>query len=235
VLIQLLTVDRDILHKRSRRPLARPFQCCAPNDRSLSIFGNLLLLWLAALPLMGSPGPATMSLAAMGAAFGIRRSISYLSGIVMGTFAVLIMIATGVTGLILARPDLVVLITFIAATYILYLAYRIATAPVLAKDIERTKSPAFIGGFLLALANPKAFAAIGAVYSGNTVLKDSALFDAAAKTLALSVVIVCVNTAWLVFGSTFSTILTDARKARIANMAFAVMLVVSVVIAWVLS
>ena len=42
---------------------------------------DLALLWLAAFPLMGSPGPATLSLAAMGAAYGGRRSLSYLAGI----------------------------------------------------------------------------------------------------------------------------------------------------------
>ena len=41
---------------------------------------DLILLWLAAFPLMGSPGPATMSLAAIGAAFGWRRGLCYLSG-----------------------------------------------------------------------------------------------------------------------------------------------------------
>ncbi len=45
---------------------------------------NLLLLWLAALPLMGSPGPATISLAATGSAFGIRPGLGYLSGILKG-------------------------------------------------------------------------------------------------------------------------------------------------------
>ena len=92
---------------------------------------NLFFLWLAAIPLMGSPGPATMSLAAMGAAFGGRRSLQYLIGIIFGTIGVLVLIATGVTAIILAQPVLVSAITVVAVAYILYLAYRIATAPLL--------------------------------------------------------------------------------------------------------
>lgn len=192
---------------------------------------NLFLLWMAAFPLMGSPGPATMSLAAIGAAFGTRRGLFYLFGIMAGTFGVLVLIATGVTGLILAQPILVTAITALAAAYILYLAYRIATAPVIAKDIASAKSPSFQSGFILAIANPKAFAAIGAVYSGNTLLPGDLMLDAAAKIGALSVVIISVNSAWLVFGSAFSSVLTNPRTARVANVTFAMMLVGSVLLA----
>ena len=140
----------------------------------------------------------------------------------------LLLIATGVTGLVLAQPHLAMLITVLAAGYVLYLAYRIATAPVIAKDIATAKSPAFYSGFLLAIANPKAFAAIGAVYSSHMLLHDEFLLDAAAKIGALSVVIVCVISVWLLFGSAFSSLLTNPRKARIANVTFAIMLVGSV-------
>lgn len=190
--------------------------------------GSLIVLWLAALPLMGSPGPATMSLAAIGAAFGARAGLPWLAGIVAGTFGVLLLIATGVTGLILAKPVLVTLITVLAAAYILYLAYRIATAPVIAKESGEAKTPSFSGGFVLAIANPKAFAAIGAVYSGNSLIPDALLPDAIAKIAALAVVIVAVNATWLVFGSILSSILKDPKTGRIANIAFAVMLIASV-------
>lgn len=192
---------------------------------------DLLRLWLAALPLMGSPGPATLSLAAVGAAFGAARGLGYLAGIIAGTFGVLLLIASGVTGLLLAVPALVWLVTALAAAYILYLAYRIATAPVLSGDTSSARAPSLAGGFVLAIANPKAFAAIGAVYSGNSLLPDDLLLDAAAKTLALLVVIVAVNATWLVFGSALSRVLHDPRRGRIANVAFAVLLVLSVALA----
>ena len=193
--------------------------------------GDLIVLWLAALPLMGSPGPATMSLAAVGAAYGARPGLGYLAGIVAGTTGVLLLIATGVTGLILAEPALVRVITVLAAVYILYLAYRIATAPVLAGAGPETAAPSFPGGFLLAIANPKAFAAIGAVYGGHTILEGDPLLDAAAKIAALAAVIVVVNAAWLVFGAALSSVLRDPRIGRIANIAFAVLLVASVALA----
>ena len=193
--------------------------------------GEIVLLWLTALPLMGSPGPATMSLAATGAAFGPRRGVRYLSGIIAGTFGVLILIATGVTGLILAMPELVWIITLAAAIYILYLAYRIATAPALGTTPSGAPAPSFHGGFFLAIANPKAYAAIGAVYSANVLIAGNAGADASAKVAALLVVIVVVNSAWLLFGATLSYWLHDPRASRAINLMFAVLLVGSVVLA----
>ena len=192
---------------------------------------ELLRMWLAAFALMGSPGPATLSLAAVGAAYGAASGASYLGGIVAGTFGVLLLIATGVTGLILAVPALKWTIAAVAAFYILYLAWKIATAPPLSDRGASASAPSFGGGFVLAIANPKAFAAIGAVYTGSTLVPARIVADAVTKIAALTLVILVVNSAWLVFGSILSRVLRDPQKGRIANIAFAVLLVASVLLA----
>lgn len=193
--------------------------------------GSLLVLWLAAVPLMASPGPATMSLAAIGALHGASAGLRYLAGIVSGTVCVLLLIATGVTGLVLAVPALVWLLTAMAAAYILYLAWQIATAPVPTARAGKTGPPSFAGGYALAIANPKAYAAIGAVYSGHSVVAGDLLADTAAKIAALSAVIVTANLAWLVLGSAFSGFLRDPVRGRVAGIAFALLLIASVALA----
>lgn len=189
---------------------------------------HITLLLLAAFPLMGSPGPATLSLAATGSAFGVSRSLRYLAGIVSGTTGVLLMIAAGVGTVILAVPGLTPVIVVLATVYILYLAYRIATAPVLSDEAAERPAPSMAGGFLLAIANPKAFAAIGAVYAGIMVAPERPLLDAAVKVAVLVAVIVVVNTAWLMLGASFAAFLRHPRIGRAVNIAFAVLLVVSV-------
>ncbi len=190
----------------------------------------LLLLLLAAIPLMGSPGPATMSLAATGAAFGVRHGVPYLVGIIIGTTATLLLVASGVTGMILAVPGAAPFLIAAAAVYILYLAYRIATAPPLAARSAAAKKPALIGGLLLGIANPKAYAAIGAVYSSAAPVASRAELDAALKVATLAAVIVVVNGSWMLFGATLGGLLRRPRSARIINVTFAVLLVVSVAI-----
>ncbi len=188
----------------------------------------LLSMWLAAFPLMGSPGPATLSLAAIGAAYGSRAGLGYLAGIVSGTCCVLVMIATGITGLIMAWPALANALVVAAAAYIIYLAIRIATAPPVSKDRKGMKLPSLPGGFGLAIANPKAFAAIAAVYGGHQLVQHNPALDAVAKITALSLVIIAVNAAWLVLGSLISALLHDPVKARFTNIAFSIMLLASV-------
>jgi threonine/homoserine/homoserine lactone efflux protein len=188
---------------------------------------SLGLLLLAAFALMGSPGPATISLTAAGSAFGVSRSIGYLIGIIAGTIVVLLMIAAGLGSVVLAVPGVLPVVTALAALYILYLAYKIATAPVQPEAETERKAPSVAGGLLLAATNPKAFAAIGAVYASVALVPESPARDAAAKVVALTVVIVIVNTAWLFIGASVPGLLRRPRIARAVNVSLAILLVLS--------
>lgn len=174
---------------------------------------------------MGSPGPATMSLAATGAAFGVRCGILYLAGVNLGTTAVLAVVATGVTGIVFTVPGATPAIIGAAFAYILYLAYQIATAPppqeVSAADVQ----PSLLGGLFLGVANPKAYAAIGAVYASAVLVADRPLLDGMLKFALLTGVIVLVNGFWLVVGATLSGVLRRPRTARIVNVSFALLLI----------
>ncbi|WP_352840052.1 LysE family transporter [Mesorhizobium sp. M0514] len=127
----------------------------------------MLALVLAATVVMGSPGPATISVTAIGAAFGLRNSLHYTSGIILGTVAVLLVVATGIKAILTSMPGVAPVLAVASAAYILYLAYRIATAPPLAARDSSAVLLTFLGGFLLAVANPKAYVAIAAVLAGS--------------------------------------------------------------------
>jgi threonine/homoserine/homoserine lactone efflux protein len=181
-------------------------------------------LLVAALAIMGSPGPATISLTALGSAHGIRRSIRYLVGIITGTTIVLLAVATGLTAVLLALPALHVGLIAVSAAYILWLAYHIATAPPLVVQASNSRAPTLAGGLLLGVANPKAWVAIAAVFAGAT-LSESATVDAAGKIALLTATIVVINTSWLVAGAALAPLLRDARRARIVNGTLAAALV----------
>jgi threonine/homoserine/homoserine lactone efflux protein len=193
---------------------------------------NIVVLLLAAIPLMGSPGPATLSLAAAGSVYGVAPSLWYLAGIIGGTAVVLLLIASGITGLLFAVPGVLPVLTAAALLYILYLAYKIARAPVLSQGADQGEAPSLAGGLLLAVGNPKAFAAIGAVYAGVAVVPALPLWDAVVKVAALSAVIVVVNTSWLAAGAALSRFLRHPRIGRGVNVIFALLLVVSVALAF---
>ena len=81
--------------------------------------GSLLLISLA---IMGSPGPATISLVAAGSGYGVRRSLPYLVGIITGTLVVLVAVATGITAVLLEIPALGPVLVWVSAAYVLWLA-----------------------------------------------------------------------------------------------------------------
>src|SRR5438105_3333840 len=73
------------------------------------------------LAIMGTPGPATISLTAAGSAHGVRRSLAYLAGIVVGTIVVLVAVATGITAALLAVSGVRPVLLATATAYILWL------------------------------------------------------------------------------------------------------------------
>jgi threonine/homoserine/homoserine lactone efflux protein len=187
-------------------------------------------LVLASAAIMGSPGPATVSLVAVVSAYGTRRALAYLAGIVVGTALVLIAVATGLTAALLALPAVRTVLVAVSAAYILWLAYRVATAPPLSSATPAAGAPSLAAGVLLGVANPKAWVAIAAVFA-SARLADAAATDAVAKSVVLAVMIVVIMTSWLVAGRALAPLLRDPRRARRVNVVLAVVLVVSAVAA----
>ncbi|MEA2392296.1 MAG: hypothetical protein QOJ82_187 [Solirubrobacteraceae bacterium] len=193
-------------------------------------WGSMAPLVLTSLAIMGSPGPATISLTAAGSTYGVRRSVGYLVGVIVGTTIVLVAVATGVTATLLAVPAMRSILIAVSAAYILALAYRVATAPPLAAHAATSAAPSLAGGALLGIANPKAWVAIGAVFA-STHLATSATADAAVKIAVLAPMIVLINATWLVAGASFAPLLRDPLRARMINTGLAVVLVVSAAVA----
>jgi threonine/homoserine/homoserine lactone efflux protein len=190
------------------------------------IWRPLTALILASIVIMGSPGPSTISVTAMGAAFGVRRSLRYACGLILGTIAVLFLVAAGIVALLVAIPYAAQVLGAVSVAYILYLALRIATAPPLGRNTENRAAPVFGGGFLLAIANPKAYLAIAAVYAGTTVIAADQGLDAIIKTVLLSLMIVIIHLFWLLTGASLSRILHDPVSSRVVNVTLAAALVI---------
>jgi threonine/homoserine/homoserine lactone efflux protein len=187
-------------------------------------WGSVAPLVLAAAAIMGSPGPATISLVAVVAAYGVRRSLPYACGLVAGSGLVLVAVATGVTATLLAVPALGSLLIAGSAAYILWLAYHIATAPPLSAQRAAADAPSLAGGTVLGVANPKGWVAMAAVFA-SARLADTAATDAAAKTAVLAVMIVLIMTVWLIAGASLAPMLRYPQRARIVNATLAAALV----------
>jgi len=192
--------------------------------------GALGTLLLTAVVLMASPGPSTLSLVATGSAYGVRRTLPYFLGIVLGTIAVLVVVGAGLTAAVLAVTPLRVALLVASAAYIGWLAWRIATAPPPGSHRPDGAAPSGRGGVLFGLANPKSWLALSAIFNSARV-SAAAVTDAAVKVLLLAGLVVVVHAAWLVAGSGLPALLRHPGHHRVVNVVLAAALVGSVVLA----
>ena len=197
---------------------------------------DLLGFLLAAIALTGSPGPAVLSCAASGAAFGLRRSLGYILGLIVGMMIVISAVAGGVTGALLAIEGAAPVLAIAAAIYILYLAWRIATAPPpdAPDQASAARPPSIGGGIFLQLVNPKAYAAMTALFSGFVLLPGEAVWDALIKGALLIAMIAVVNATWCLLGSGLGRLTRQPRVHRAINLGFAALLIASVAFALLL-
>ena len=190
------------------------------------------LFLMTSLALVGSPGPNTMSLTAVGASFGTRRGVRYMIGLDLGMVAVVALVASGLWAVILSYPGIAPVITVAASAYLLYLAYKIAMAPPMSRLEAPGRAPGVLPGVLLSLTNPKAYVSVAAVVSRYTLLPGRPVADEVLKGGLFLALVVIVNVLWLGAGSLLARAVTNPRVGRWVNIAFAAVLVVSVLAAF---
>lgn len=81
---------------------------------------------------------------------------------------------------------------------------------------------------LLSLSNPKAYAAMGALFSGYTLRPGAPVQDGLTKAAIVMAVILIVNFLWLSVGATLAQTLRNPKASRAVNITFAVLLLASV-------
>lgn len=149
----------------------------------------------------------------------------------LGTIAVLLVVASGVVALLATMPKLAPVLAVASAAYILYLAFKIATAPPLAARDTDAARPTWLAGFLLAVANPKAYVAIAAVFAGASSGQGGSGLGLWLKLAVLAGMIVVIHAVWLLAGAAFARFLRRPLASRIINLVFAATLVLTTALA----
>jgi len=197
------------------------------------MFEAVVSLLTATSLLLGSPGPATLSLAATGASYGIRKGLPFLAGILVGLSVAIVGATVGLAALFAAFPGIRLAVQLIGGIYICYIAVKIASAPVLiSADDESSLAPRFIDGFILNLLNPKAYAAFLAIFSQFLLPFSETRFAFLATGLVCLLVATVVDIIWLSCGRLISPIFRKPRAARILRIVFALLMVAAVLLAF---
>jgi threonine/homoserine/homoserine lactone efflux protein len=186
------------------------------------------------LPLLGfaiagsvTPGPNVLMVAAAAAGHGVRGVVPHMLGITFGFTAMLLIVGLGLAGPLAANPTVHAVLKLVAAAWLLWLAWKIATAPPPGEGTARPPM-GFVQAALFQWVNPKAWMLAGAAMAAYTqagtallpqVLLIAGIFGAVSMPCLL---------VWAGLGAGARHILREARAIRRFNIAMGVLLALSV-------
>lgn len=196
---------------------------------SLGDGGAYLSLILFVTATCGSPGPNNLMIMSSGLTYGARRSIPHVVGINVGFPLMTVAVGLGLGGVLHSFPVLYDVLRPIGIAYLLYLTYRIATAPATLTETRPGEPLSVLQSALFQLVNPKSWVMIvGAVLTYATAESDYVL-----QILAIALIFLVFGTpctaAWLWLGVSLRKVLAKPVRFRIFNLVMAALLVVSVV------
>mgnify|MGYP001799698223 CR=1 FL=1 len=187
-----------------------------------------LLTALAAFALGSSitPGPNYLMLMASGANYGVWRTLPHMLGVALGFVFMVILVGVGLIQIFDLFPVTYTVLKVVSVGYLLYLAWKIATAA--APDAaEPTGAPmAFLQAAAFQWVNPKAWTMALTAISGYTV-PSAGIWG----IFLVGVVFGAINLPsvglWAWMGQQLRKVLEGPRRLRAFNITMAVLLVAS--------
>jgi threonine/homoserine/homoserine lactone efflux protein len=176
-----------------------------------------------------TPGPNNTMLLASGVNFGFRPTLPHIMGINLGFTAMLFAVGLGIGGIFTAFPVLHTVLKVGGSAYLLYLAWRIATAASsAATNGEASRPMTLLEAALFQWVNPKAW--VISIGAAATYIPQEGYF----WNLVIAALIVClVNLpsimVWAGAGVVLRRFLNDLQTLRIFNVCMALLLVASLV------
>lgn len=179
---------------------------------------------LFAFATAGTPGPNNMMLLASGANFGFRRTILHILGISVGLGVMVVAMGWGLSGVFRAFPLLHEALKWLGAAYLLWLAWKIATAKGVSDKTAGGQPMTFLQAAGFQWVNPKAWAmALGAATTYTPQGSGSLTVLILAGTFML-VGAPC-SAAWAGFGQGMRRFLETPAALRAFNVSMALLLV----------
>jgi threonine/homoserine/homoserine lactone efflux protein len=175
-----------------------------------------------------TPGPNNALLMAAGMNHGFRRSLPLIFGVALGFPLMIGLVGLGLGGIFKVYPLLYTVLKYAGAAYMLYLAWKIATAQPAGQSDATAKPMGFLQMCLFQWVNPKGWIMSVTALSAYTVAED--YYTGVAVVVGTFVLMgITSATTWTGFGAILKNTMTDPRYFRVINVSLAVLLVASLV------
>jgi threonine/homoserine/homoserine lactone efflux protein len=175
-----------------------------------------------------TPGPNNTLLMASGMNFGFRRSLPLILGVMLGFPFMIAMIGLGLGQVFALYPQLYHVLKYAGAAYMLYLAWKIATATPAGTDVADARPMGFVHMCLFQWVNPKGWVMAITALSAYTLAQSYTvgLVTVVATFMFMGITSACT---WAAFGAALKGVMNDARYFRLINVGLALLLVASLV------
>jgi threonine/homoserine/homoserine lactone efflux protein len=188
-------------------------------------YSYLVFVTVAAI----TPGPGNVMLTAAGANVGIRRGLPCLLGIDAGMGSMMFAVALGLGAVVLGHPPVASAMKWCGAALLLWLSWKIATAPTGGAAAD-ARPVGFFEAALLQWVNPKAW--LVATSAAGTYLQSAASPLAQALWMMGLFLVAALPSGfvWLAFGTALRRWLGTPRRLRAFNLAMGALLAASVLL-----
>jgi threonine/homoserine/homoserine lactone efflux protein len=188
--------------------------------------------WLflaSAAALLGSPGQGIAALLAVGRVEG-WGGLRLYAGLQLGLAIAFGATAVGLLSLLEAVPFAVRVMTLVSAGYLIYLAYQMATVPVGSTPQRAQAQSSLMSGFVLGIANPKAYVAFASLLASQTLVEHDPQVDVLLKWFLCVIVAIVVDLAWLFVGVRLQRAALRPLTERILNFTLAATILLAAIV-----
>jgi len=172
-----------------------------------------------------TPGPNNLMLLASGANFGFKKTLPHMVGIVVGLSALTLVVGGGLMALFEAYPILNTWLSILSAAYLLWLAWKIATAAPLKENDGKGKPMTLLQAAAFQWVNPKAWAmGLSAItlYAPNKTLASVLIVASVFAVVSFPAISV-----WAWLGIVVRQWLNSHTRYRVFNISMALLLIAS--------
>ncbi|WP_299493325.1 LysE family translocator [uncultured Shewanella sp.] len=173
-----------------------------------------------------TPGPNNIMLASSGANFGFSRTIPHMLGIGLGFSFMVFLVGVGLIQIFDLYPMSYSILKTVSITYLVYLAYKIATTSVDKDNQQQTQPLSFLQAASFQWVNPKAWTMALTAMSAYTPSHS------VQSILLCAVIFALVNlpsvSFWTLVGRQSRQVLSNPARLRLFNIIMAGLLIASI-------
>ncbi|GHF99111.1 LysE family translocator [Thalassotalea marina] len=177
-----------------------------------------------------TPGPNNLMLMTSGVNFGLKLTLPHLFGVAIGFTVMIVLVGAGIVQLFDAWPMSYSVLKVLSISYLLYLAYKIATATAINKqDNTEAKPMTLVQAALFQWVNPKAW---------TMALTAVSVYSPTGSIIAILIVALvfgainlpCIGV-WAMLGDKMQSTLNQQKYLIWFNRMMALLLVLSLLVA----